>query len=219
MNSVHDMGGMHGFGAVQPERDESTFHAPWEGRVFGMSRSLGYAGAWNSHSTRTARESLDPVEYLAASYYEKMLLTMQKQLLARGLVGQDELDAGRSLRPGPPLARSVSPSDISPILYRRKKPQTAPRPARFHVGDRVRARNINPPTHTRLPRYARGRIGVVEAVAGVNPLADAAALGAADIPQWYYTVVFTGQELWGDGSDPRLSVAIGAAESYLEPAP
>ena len=219
MNGVHDMGGMHGFGAVQPEGDEPTFHAPWEGRVFGMSRSLGYAGAWNTHSARAARESLNPVEYLAASYYETMLLTMQKRLLDRGLVGQDELEAGRSLRPGPPLARSVSASDISPILYRRRKPQSAPGPARFKVGDRVRARNINPPTHTRLPRYARGRVGVVEAVAGVNALADAQALGGADVPQWYYAVVFTGPELWGEGSDPQLSVAIGAAESYLEPAP
>ena len=217
MNSVHDMGGMHGFGAVQPERDEPTFHATWEGRVLGMSRSLGYAGAWNVHMARAARESLDPVDYLSASYYENMLLTVQKLLLKRGLVGQDELEAGRSLRPGAPLARTVPPSDISPILRRRKKPQTAPTPARFNVGDRVRAKNINPPTHTRLPRYARGRIGVVEAVAGVNALADAAALGAQE-PQWYYTVVFAGPELWGEGSDPRLSVAIGAAESYLEPA-
>lgn len=217
MNGVHDMGGMHSFGPVQAERDEPTFHARWEGRMLGMSRSLGYAGAWTVHMARAARESLHPVDYLSASYYETMLLTVQKQLLKRGLVGQDEIDAGRSLRPGTPLARTVSPSDISPILRRRKKPQTAPAPARFKVGDRVRARNINPPTHTRLPRYARGRIGVIEEVAGVNPLADAAALGAVDDPQWHYTVVFAGPELWGQGTDPRLSVAIGAAESYLEP--
>jgi len=217
MNTVHDMGGMHGFGRVQPEGDEPTFHAAWEGRVLGMSRSLGYAGAWNVHMARAARESLNPVDYLSASYYENMLLTMQKQLLTKELVGQDELEAGRSLRPGRPLARTVSPSDISPILRRRKKPQSAPAPARFKVGDRVRAKNMNPPSHTRLPRYARGRVGVIEAIAGVNPLADAAALGREE-PQWYYTVVFDGLELWGEGSDPRISVAIGAAESYLEPA-
>jgi nitrile hydratase len=211
------MGGMHGFGAVRPERDEPTFHEVWEGRVLGMSRSMGYAGAWNVHMARAARESLDPVDYLSASYYENMLLTMQKQLVNRGLVGSDELEAGRSLRPGVALARTVSPSDISPILRRRKKRQTAPAPARFKVGERVRARNINPPTHTRLPRYARGRIGVIEAIAGVNSLADAAALGR-DEPEWYYTVVFAGSELWGEGSDPHLSVAIGAAERYLEPA-
>jgi nitrile hydratase len=157
------------------------------------------------------------VDYLSASYYENMLMTVEKQLLNRGFVGQDELDAGRSLRPGAALARHVDPADISPILRRRKKVLVAPGPARFKVGDRVRARNINPPTHTRLPRYARGRLGVVEAVAGVNALADAAALGREE-PEWYYTVVFAGQELWGEGSDPHLSVAIGAAERYLEPA-
>jgi nitrile hydratase len=217
MNTIHDMGGMHGFGPVEPEADEPTFHATWEGRMLGMSRSLGYAGAWNVHMARAARESLDPVDYLSASYYQTMMLTVTKQLLAKDLVGQDELDAGRSLRPGRELARHVDPSDISPILRRRKKALKAPGPARFKAGDRVRARNINPPTHTRLPRYARGRIGIVEAVAGVNALADAAALGREE-PEWYYTVVFTGPELWGEGSDPRLSIAIGAAERYLEPA-
>jgi nitrile hydratase len=178
---------------------------------------MGYAGAWNVHMARAARESLNPVDYLSASYYENMLMTVEKQLLNRGFVGQDELDAGRSLRPGAALARHVDPADISPVLRRRKKQLTAPGPARFKVGDRVRARNINPPTHTRLPRYARGRIGVIEAVAGVNPLADAAASGREE-PQWFYTVVFAGPDLWGEGSDPHLSVAIGAAESYLEPA-
>jgi nitrile hydratase len=208
---------MHGFGAVRPERDEPTFHEVWEGRVLGMSRSMGYSGAWNTHMMRAARESLEPVEYLSASYYETMLLTVTKQLLAKGLVGKDELEAGRSLRPGVALARRASPADVPDVVRRRKKPQAAPAPARFKVGDRVRAKNLNPRTHTRLPRYARGRIGVIEAIAGVNPIADAMALGVED-PQWHYAVAFTGKELWGEGADPRLSVVIGAAESYLEPA-
>jgi len=218
VNGVHDMGGMHGFGPVRPEHDETTFHAPWEGRVFGMSRSLGYAGAWNVHSARATREALDPVEYLSASYYETMLLVMEHRLLKLGLVDEEELEAGRSLRPGAPLPRHLSGSDISPALRRGRSSRTPTAPARFAIGDRVRARNLNPPTHTRLPRYARGRVGIVEAIGGFKPLPDAMAIGAAEDPQWFYVVRFAGPELWGEGSDPNLSVAIGAAESYLEPA-
>jgi nitrile hydratase len=212
------MGGMHGFGPVSIEPGEPAFHERWEGRVLGISRSLGNAGAWNAHAHRDSTERLEPVAYLKASYYERNLLSMVQHLLELGLVSQDELEAGRSLRPSPPLPRHLSASDISPALRRGRTSRNPTAPARFSVGDRVRTRKLNPPRHTRLPRYARGRVGVVERIEGFKPLADTAALGPTENPQWHYTVVFAGTELWGEGSDPRLSVAIGAAERYLEPA-
>ena len=79
-------------------------------------------------------------------------------------------------------------------------------------------RNIHPTGHTRLPRYARGKRGVVERVHGVHVFADASAHGEGENPQWLYTVRFAGPELWGEGSDPTLAVSIDAWESYLEPA-
>ena len=86
------------------------------------------------------------------------------------------------------------------------------------AGDRVHTRNLNPTTHTRLPRYARGKFGTVEAVRGCHVYPDAAAIGAGDNPQWLYAVVFPARELWGEAADPAITVSIEAFEPYLEPA-
>ena len=90
--------------------------------------------------------------------------------------------------------------------------------ARFEPGDRVRAKNINPTSHTRLPRYARGHVGTVEALRGCHVYPDSVASGAGENPQWLYTVVFEGRELWGEHADPTLKVSIEAFEPYLEQA-
>jgi hypothetical protein len=82
----------------------------------------------------------------------------------------------------------------------------------------VCAKNINPPTHTRLPRYVRGHAGVVERIHGCHVFPDAASTGAGERPQWLYTVVFQGVELWGTDADPTLKVSIEAFEPYLESA-
>ena len=82
----------------------------------------------------------------------------------------------------------------------------------------MRIKNINPPTHTRLPRYARGKLGTVEAVRGCHVFPDTAALGAGENPQWLYAVVFAGRELWGEEADPSIMVSIEAFEPYLMPA-
>jgi nitrile hydratase len=83
------------------------------------------------------------------------------------------------------------------------------------VGDRVRTRNLNPVTHTRLPRYARDKTGTVEAIRGCHVFPDTVAIGAGEQPQWLYTIVFAARELWGDDADPALTVSIEAFEPYL----
>ena len=97
-----------------------------------------------------------------------------------------------------------------------KAPDTAA--PRFAAGDRVRARNINPTGHTRLPRYVRGKIGAIESVHGGFVFPDTNAHGGGEDPQRLYTVVFTARELWGDYADPTLTVSVDAFEPYLEPA-
>jgi nitrile hydratase len=82
----------------------------------------------------------------------------------------------------------------------------------------VRAKNIHPVTHTRLPRYVRGHVGTVERDHGCHVFPDSAAIEAGENPQWLYTVVFDGRELWGEDSDPTVKVSIDAFEPYLEPA-
>jgi nitrile hydratase subunit beta len=218
MNGVHDMGGMHGFGPVKPEPNEPVFHADWERRAFALSRAMGFSRMWTIDTARASRETLPPHVYLAASYYEKWARGLQQLLLDHGLVGADEIAAGRSLRPGKPLSRKLTAADMDKALARGSYERRATAPARFKAGDRVRMKNIHPKTHTRLPRYARGRVGVVECVRGCHVYPDTAAIGKGENPQWLYTVVFDGQELWGKDSDPTIRVSVEAFEPYLETA-
>jgi nitrile hydratase beta subunit len=217
-NSIHDMGGMHGFGPVEVEPNEPAFHAPWEGRVFAMQRAMGFTRLWTIDGDRASIETLPPVAYLAASYYERWFLGLEKQVVAHGLVGEDEIAAGRSLRPGRRLNRKLTAADVPGTMTRGNFARPAPGPARFKAGDQVRTANINPVTHTRLPRYARGKTGTVEAVRGCHVFPDSAAIGAGDNPQFLYTVVFSARELWGEAADPSVSVSIEAFEPYLAPA-
>jgi nitrile hydratase subunit beta len=216
-NSVHDMGGMHGFGPVQAEPEEPVFHADWEARVYALQRAMGATGLWTIDAGRASLENLPPLEYLAASYYKRWFLGLERRAVAHGLVGEDEIAAGRSLRPGILLNRKLTLDDAKQISFARFD-RPAPGPARFKAGDRVRTRSMHPTTHTRLPRYARDKLATVEAVRGCHVFPDSAAIGAGDNPQWLYTVVFTGKELWGDDSDPAIKVSIEAFEPYLLPA-
>jgi nitrile hydratase beta subunit len=218
MDGVHDMGGMHGFGKVEPEPNEPVFHAAWEGRCIALNRAMGYTGAWNIDMSRAAIEELPPSLYLTASYYEKWAIRLEKMLIDRGLVDADEIAAGRALRPGKALERTLTADKIAAALTRGKFGRPASGPARFKLGDRVRTKNIHPRTHTRLPRYARGHVGVIETVRGCHVFPDTVAIGEGENPQWLYTVLFEGRELWGEKSDPTLKVSIDAWEPYLDPA-
>jgi nitrile hydratase len=216
-NSIHDMGGMHGFGPVEPEADEPVFHADWEKRVLAMQRAMGATRLWTIDGGRASLENLPPLDYLGSSYYRRWFLGLERRVVAHGLVGEDEIAAGRSLRPGIRLNRKMTREDAKAARSANFE-RPAPTPARFKAGDAVRTRNLNPTTHTRLPRYARGKLGTVEAVRGCHVYPDTAALGAGDNPQWLYTVVFPARELWGEEADPGLTVSIEAFEPYLEPA-
>ena len=219
MNGVHDMGGMDGFGKVEPESNEPTFHETWEGRVMAITRVMGANGGINIDMQRFGRESLRPDVYLASSYYQKWFLAIENQIVERGIVGADEIAAGHSLRQSAPVPRGAfTMADVKRIETRGSFAREPQAPAKFKAGDRVRAKNINPVTHTRLPRYVRGHVGMVERNNGCHVYPDTNALGQGDHPQWVYTVVFEGRELWGDDADPTLKVSIEAFEPYLEKA-
>jgi nitrile hydratase subunit beta len=218
MDGIHDIGGMHGFGKVEPESDEPVFHAPWEGRTMALNRALAYTGIWTIDQTRYGIERLPPDIYLNSSYYKKWAVRLENLLMEKGLIGADELKAGHALRPGKQLKRTLAAADVLNTLSRGSFTRPAQGPARFKPGDRVRTKNIHPKTHTRLPRYARDRVGVIEAIRGCHVFPDTAAQGKGDDPQWLYTVLFDGRELWGKDTDPTLKVSIEAFEPYLDPA-
>ena len=216
-NTVHDMGGMHGFGPVVAEPREPPFHENWEGRVLAMQRAMGATGLWTIDGGRASLETLPPLAYLAASYYERWFLGLERRVIAHGLVGEDEIAAGRSLRPGMGLNRKLTLEDAKGTRYPRFD-RPAPAPARFKPGDRVTTRTINPATHTRLPRYARGKRGTVVRCYGAHDFPDTNAHGLGPQPQPVYSVCFEGSELWGASAEPNQKLYLDLWESYLEPA-
>jgi nitrile hydratase subunit beta len=214
------MGGVHGFGAVLPEADEPVFHANWERRVLALTLAMGATGEWTLDAARFARENRPPAEYLSKSYYQIWLAGLEQLLVERGLVAPEELAAGRSLWPAKAVKRTLAARDTTRLLKRGSPTsREAPRPARFKVGDQVRAKNIHPVTHTRLPRYVRGHTGTITCVHGCHVFPDSNAHERGEDPQWLYTVSFQGRELWGADADPTVTVSVDAFEPYLEPAP
>ncbi len=218
MNGGQDLGGQMGFGPVLPEHDEPVFHADWEKRVLAMSVAAGGMGEWSIDESRHARESIHPVDYLSFTYYEIWFAGLAKLLLGHGFVSEAELAAGQSMVPARMPKRILKGTETAAALHRGWPSDRAVTSlARFQVGDRVRARNMHPKGHTRLPRYVRGKQGVISIVQPApHVLPDAAAHGLGERPEWLYTVVFTGGELWGEGAEPGFSVSVEAWESYLE---
>jgi nitrile hydratase len=210
------MGGMQGFGPVRPEPNEPCFHAPWERRVLALTLAMGATGRWNLDMSRAARESIPPARYLAATYYEIWYEGLCRLLVAKGLATEDELRDGRvRMRPAADVPRLVA-SDV-PARLAAGTPTARPASAapRFALGDAVRARAMNPPTHTRLPRYCRGKRGTIVATHGAHVFADTHATGRGEAPQWLYTVSFDARELWGDDTTASR-VRVDCWESYLE---
>jgi nitrile hydratase beta subunit len=223
VNGAHDLGGSQGFGPVPIERDEPVFHEEWERRVFGISFALwGRIGSVDDF--RYARERMHPEEYLAASYYEKWLAAAERLAVERGVITTDELEKRRRVLEGgeevprqerrdPELARRLVDSALHGVSSLR----AVDREPRFAAGDEIVARNFHPAGHTRLPRYLRGRRGVVKSVLGAFVFPDARAAGQGEQPEHCYTVRFEAHELWGDSAEPRASVWLDLWESYLRP--
>ncbi len=118
MDGIHDMGGMHGFGKVEPEPNEPVFHAPWEGRTLALNRAMGYTGIWTIDQTRAGIERLPPDVYLTSSYYKKWEMRLENMIVDLGLAGADELAAGHALRSGKPLKRTLKAADVPNTLSR-----------------------------------------------------------------------------------------------------
>src|SRR5512135_1559322 len=184
MDGAHDMGGVPWSGPVRPEPNEPPFHAEWERRAFALTLAMATPGGWNIDMSRFARENRPPEDYLSKSYFEIWLAGLERLMQERKLVEEDELAAGKPLHPVTPVSKILKRDDVAAVL-RRGGPteREATRPAVFAVGDRVRAKNIHPPTHTRLPHYVRGHLGRIELVHGCHVYPDSNALGAGEDPQ------------------------------------
>ncbi len=210
-----DLGGMPCAAPIVNEPDDVRFHAEWEARAFAVTLAMGATGSWNLDMSRAARETLS--HYAALSYYQVWMGALESLLHERELVSREELSRGHALTPPLPVPRRLAAADVSGALAKGSPTERpATRPARFAIGDSVRTRAGSVAHHTRLPGYAAGRVGRIEHLHGMHVFADANAQGAGDDPQWLYTVVFVGHELWGEKAASGISVSVDAWEPYLE---
>ena len=216
MNGAQDLGGMQGFGPIHCEEDGSLFHADWERRVLAITLAMGATGKWNIDTSRAARESLPPAQYLASSYYEIWFKGLERLLLSTGLATAEEIEAGE-LKSATSLVPRVLMADQVTAALLRGSPADRPATvgARFKVGDIVRTRQMHPSTHTRLPRYCRGKRGRIIAGHGAHVFPDTNAIGLGEQPQWLYTVRFDAVELWG-ADTTAASVCVDCWEPYLD---
>jgi nitrile hydratase beta subunit len=214
MDGIHDMGGMDGFGPIPIERDEPVFHAEWEGRLYAINSAMGAWGKWNIDAGRACMERLAPVVYVQSPYYQRWLYRMENLLVERGMVTPAELTSGTA------QGHSHEPLATEEVFERLRATRSArvdqPVDAKFKVGDAVLVRNIHPTGHTRTPRYARGRRGVIDRDHGVFIFPDTHAEFQGESPQHLYSVRFTARELWGPEAAKSDTVYIDLWDDYLD---
>lgn len=211
-----DLGGQLGHGPVSPEAEGELFHAAWEPRVLALTLAMGATGQWNIDISRAARETLP--NYLSLSYYQIWAAALEHLLVERGLVQSDELAQGQMQHAAMPLPKILRAQDV-PAALAKGSPTARPASAAagFAVGQRVRTHAGRAGHHTRLPAYVAGKCGTVLRLHGAHVFADTHAQGLGEQPQWLYTVVFDGAELWGaERCAQGLLVSVDAWEPYLQ---
>ena len=218
MDGIHDMGGMQGWGRVPFDPTEPAFKAGWEGRAFAICLlSMNRLTGQNLDAMRHALERLHPLEYLRNGYYGRWLLMAETLLTDSGVIAEGAVDA---------RARKLRGDDVTeppdPVLNKPDYTATGPGslrpvddPPRFKVGEQVRAKDIHPAGHTRLPRYIRGRVGTVKRILPSALLPDTNAHFLGENPQHCYGVAFDSTELWGSEAEPFV-LHIDLFDSYLE---
>jgi nitrile hydratase beta subunit len=217
MNGVHDMGGLQDMGPIQHEKDEPVFHEAWEGRMYAINTCLRAIGKWNLDASRHQTASLPPVDYLRMTYYERFLHSAEQLIVKHGLVTSTEIATGQPdlgmVRAKPALTADVAARSLGRGIPSSYDPKVRPQ---FRVGQRVRARNMNPPGHTRLPRYARGKLGTITRDHGVYSFPDTSAHAQGEKRQHVYSVRFAARELWGERASPKDTVYLDMWDDYLE---
>jgi len=216
VNGIHDMGGMQDMGPIRPEKGEPVFHAVWEGRAFALDMAVD--GDWTLNAERHQVESIAPADYLRMSYYEKWMTSLVELMVKTGLVTRAEIDAGKPIGGTTKAGHVLSVAEVPALIEPGPPASPSALPAaQFQVGQHVRAKNMNPAGHTRLPRYARGKLGTITRDYGVATFPDTNAHGLGKKPQHVYSVRFAARELWGEQASRRDSVYIDMWDDYLEP--
>jgi nitrile hydratase beta subunit len=213
MNGAHDVGGMQDMGPIRPEHNEPVFHTEWERRVFALFNAVDVEWPYR----RTQIELIPPADYLRMSYYERWLTALPQILIKTGMATPAEIESGKAVGGISTGHHVLTVAEVATWNV----PDTSPKltaTAHFHAGQRVRARNLNPVGHTRLPRYVRGKVGTIDRDGDVEELQDSDIQSLGPKQQHVYTVRFAARELWGDQASPHDYVYVALWEGYLESA-
>ena len=214
MNGIHDMGGMQDMGPIRREHDEPIFHAEWERRIFALFNAVpGVSGPFHRYQL----ELIPPADYLRMSYYERWITALTQILIKTHMATPAEIESGKSVTAANKGDHVLTAAEVATWNAPNARPKLTA-VARFKDGERVRARNMNPIGHTRLPRYVRGKVGTIERNSGVEALQDSDIEGLGAKQQPVYTVRFEARELWGEQASRRDSVHVAMWEGYLESA-
>jgi nitrile hydratase len=212
MNGIHDMGGMQDMGLIRPGENSGVFHHTWERRTYALFNAVDTQWPTRRHLI----ESIPPADYLRMSYYERWLSALEQLVIQAGMLTRAEINSGQMTGDRNQRWHVLGATEVSTWIRPDSAASNQPTPtARFQVGQRVRAQNINPVGHTRLPRYARGKTGTIERDCGVDALPDALVEGREDW-QHLYSVRFAARDLWGNLADRSDSVYLDLWEEYLE---
>jgi nitrile hydratase len=218
MDGIHDMGGMQDWGSVKaPDPDEPVFHDEWEKKAFALALLSMRVSGTNLDAFRYAMDRLHPMDYMGDGYYGRWLRGAENLLTDSGIIAPGAVDARARNRLGASVAEPEAPEPHKPD-YAPTGPgslrQVDSKPA-YAVGDRVRAADIHPKGHTRLPRFVRGRSGTVRKVQPAHLLPDTHAHFQGENPQHVYSVEFASSELWGQDAEDFV-INVDLYESYLE---
>ncbi|MEA2973185.1 MAG: nitrile hydratase subunit beta [Actinomycetota bacterium] len=227
MNGPHDLGGRHGFGTVTPEPGEPPWHHDWESRMHVMALASQVRGFFVLDEQRHACEKLPPAMYIHCNYYERWFAAVAGLLVSKGVITQDQLDArvaqflaGEAKAPVDDGSGDGLGDTLVSIIHSGATAMRDPvgEPV-LAVGDAVVAKNLQVPTHHRLPSYVKGKAGVVTAIPGAFTLNDSLAHGGGEDPTYVYTVAFSAGDLWGEAAEsPADTVYLDLFETYLTPA-
>lgn len=229
MNGIYDVGGMDGFGPVQIEKNEPVFHEPWEGRMRAINTLVSRkCRIFNIDESRYAIERMNPVYYLGSNYYQIWLLRMEKLLIEKGVLNEEEIEEKMAQLSPVPVKSHMEPyRKLMPVIPSTRRrfavPATTgteradePIQPRFSPGDVVRVKTMAPLGHTRVPRYVSGKAGVIAEIHGNFVLPDLRVQEGIELYQPVYRVRFNAQELWGEDASPKDKLLIEMWEDYLE---
>lgn len=222
MDGIHDLGGMQGFGKVVVKKNEPVFQGAWEAKVFAMQRTAYKIGACkNIDQFRHSVERIDPIAYLTHGYYGRWLGGIENLCVEAGVLTQEDIakrveEMGGDPKQGVAARPNPNPHPLGPAPSDSGMTRTVSETPLFAIGQAVMTKRLYTPGHTRLPRYARGKQGVVIKNSGGWVFPDTNAMGQGEAPQYLYTVAFSGEELWGTDAEPNTTIQLDLFESYLE---